>query len=154
MSEAKTYCVIASDTHNDSLFNKRLELLYPDSYFYLHLGDSELPPEYIRPFSGVRGNCDYYDYPSYKIIEFGSNRMYLFHGDCMHLTIDNLYYKAKENNCNIIMHGHTHEAYVKKVDDVYILCPGSIRYPRGSAPTYAIIDITNGKLNIEIKEYK
>ena len=154
MSDTRTYCVVVSDTHNDKDFARRLELMYPDSYFYLHLGDSELPSEYIRPFSGVLGNCDYYDYPKHKIIEFGKNRMYLFHGDSMRLTIDNLYYRAKENNCNIIMHGHTHDPYVTQVDDVYILCPGSIRYPRGDGPSYAIIDITGDKLKIEIKEYK
>ena len=151
--ENRIYAVVASDSHHDTEFISKLEGMYPNAYLYLHLGDSELPPEYISPFAGVIGNCDYYKYPEYKIIEFGKNRMYLFHGDSMRLTEDRLYYKAKENNCNIIIHGHTHSPYVKKVDDVYILCPGSIRYPRFEYPTYAIIDITNDELKIELKEY-
>ena len=53
------------------------------------------------------------------------------------------------------MYGHTHRPYLKTVDGVTILNPGSLGYPRQSShiPTYMIMNVDdNGEFTIETKE--
>ena len=149
----KVRILVVSDSHTDTCFINNLLNKEKNIDYFFHLGDSELPSEYISPFVGVEGNCDYYEYPKAKIVEINNKRLYLFHGHTMRLTIDNLVLLAKSNNCDIIMHGHTHTPYIEYIDGVYVMCPGSIRYPRYDYPTYAIIEIDKNVV-IRIKEYE
>jgi len=53
-----------------------------------------------------------------------------------------------------IILGHTHYSMIKKVDDVYIINPGSCGQPRDSSrPSYAILDLTTGNVDIKRIDY-
>ena len=53
---------------------------------------------------------------------------------------------AKENDCDILLYGHTHRADVEEIGGVLTINPGSIWYPRdGNPPSYARILLEEGK---------
>ena len=40
--------------------------------------------------------------------------------------MDRLYYLAKENNCNLVLYGHTHIQKMEEHDGIIFLNPGSV----------------------------
>lgn len=134
--------LVVSDSHGDLDLLDKIAQQHQDIDYYLHLGDSELPTYLIRPFIGVRGNCDYdYDYPLTRFIFVNNIKIYLEHGLSLS-SKDDEYYLSKD--CKIFLHGHTHVHYVKKLKDMYIANPGSLTRPRdNSNGTYLIIDVKN-----------
>ena len=50
--------VVVSDSHG---YREPIDLLlkrYPDAVYYIHCGDSELPPVYLNNYNAVKGNND------------------------------------------------------------------------------------------------
>ncbi len=77
------------------------------------------------------------------------------HVDGVNIDINNLVYRAKEQECRGVLFGHTHRAYMENLDDFLILNPGSITKPRdGSDGSYAIVTILGEKVDSEIIYYK
>ena len=147
--------VVCSDTHRDKEFIEKLTTINSDAKFFIHAGDSELNEWELDPFITVKGNCDYYIKNKYRILDILGVKIFIFHGDHTLLTEDVLLGIVKNNNCDIIIHGHTHiPKYIFK-ENVHILCPGSIMYPRSSKATYAVITIKENKnILVEIKNYE
>lgn len=61
-------------------------------------------------------------------------------------------YKGEELGANIILFGHTHVPLILEEDNIRIMNPGSVSYPRGvdRIKTFGIIDIAkNIKMSIE-----
>ncbi|MBQ3419166.1 MAG: metallophosphoesterase [Erysipelotrichaceae bacterium] len=151
--------VVCSDNHgNFDVINKILNL-HPDADYYWHLGDSEAQNiNQLKPFISVKGNNDFFiDLPLYRIIEINKYRFLLIHGTGLtYFGYDNLVYKGLENNCNIILFGHTHtplNEYIKE-RDVYLINPGSCHHNRNiKYPTYCIIYIDNDSL-LNVKFYE
>ena len=58
-------------------------------------------------------------------------------------VLDYLREHALEYGYDVVMYGHTHVPYIEIGDDVTILNPGSISYPRqpGRKPTFLIMEI-------------
>ena len=138
--------ILTSDIHK----NKRLVdyILYNfDADYYLDCGDSELNNYELKNFETVLGNCDYENYPRYRIFSEEGLNILLTHG---HLySIDKMIELAKVNNCKIIIHGHTHIKKDEIIDDIIILNPGSITKPRNKNSNNMIeinYDSTNNKL--------
>ena len=51
----------------------------------------------------------------------------------------------------VFIHGHTHRYKIEKKNDLIILCPGALSRPRDdSNGSFAILDIEEGKINIDI----
>lgn len=147
--------IVVSDTHGDTSFLEVLPRMYPDCHLFLHAGDSELSEEMLSPFISVKGNCDYYITRKALIKEIMGVRIFMIHGDHTLLDLDMLAAYGKNNDANIVIHGHTHIPYYNVCDGVHILCPGSIRYPRVSKATYAVITFTNVfDIKVEIKNYE
>lgn len=143
--------VVVSDSHHDLKLLKRIADLHPDADLFLHAGDSCRPESELRPYITVRGNQDYLVKTDYRIVEAGVVKIYLFHGHRSFLSPTTLEAVARNNDCQIIIHGHTHVPYYQVVNGIHILCPGSLAYPRSSrGTTYAIITITESK-NIKIE---
>jgi hypothetical protein len=61
----------------------------------------------------------------------------------VHFGLNTIRYKALENGCDIAMFGHTHVPLLDEGDDVTILNPGSLTYPRqpGRKKTFMIMNI-------------
>lgn len=86
------------------------------------------------PVVAVKGNCDgSYSADDFEIIETDYGRILLTHGHMQHVNyrLDNLYYKAMEENCKAVFFGHTHKALVTEEDGIYLVNPGSLLAAKG-----------------------
>lgn len=145
--------VCTSDSHNRIDVLERIKDQYPNADMYLDAGDSQRNEAELDPFITVKGNCDYDNDVSarYRILKAGEINIFLFHGDRALLSLDTLAITAKHNKCQMIIHGHTHAPHYSFHNDVHILCPGSVSLPRTRmGRTYALININNGLVDVEI----
>jgi len=63
--------------------------------------------------------------------------------------LDTLVYKAKKENCQIALYGHTHIPYYRVIDGVAVVNPGTAGM--GEDLTWALISISdNGEFSVEI----
>jgi putative phosphoesterase len=145
--------LIVSDTHG-SLHNfdtviereKEIDML-------LHLGDVEGDDDYMEtvmdcPVHIVGGNNDYFSrLPGEMEIRIGSHKVFLTHGHGYHVSVDTRRLKqaARARGADIVMYGHTHRPEIDLEDDVKVINPGSLSYPRqaGRKATYVIMEIGN-----------
>lgn len=96
------------------------------------------------PVYAVKGNCDIgsnekdTDYITYK-----NNKILITHGHKYHVkySLEDIILSAKQNDCNIILFGHTHTALSKYENGLHIINPGTVS--SSPNPTYAILDITD-----------
>ena len=51
--------------------------------------------------------------------------------------------EARNKDADVVIYGHTHCPQITYVDDIAIVNPGSISYPRqeGRKPSYLVIDV-------------
>lgn len=101
--------------------------------------------EYKDKIISVRGNCDsevdqmVIEYPTmsdYSIILYEGKRIFLTHG---HIYNKNNIPALSEGD--ILIHGHTHIPTAEKLDNIYLLNPGSITLPKENNPnSYGIIE--------------
>jgi len=135
--------LIISDSHGvTENLTQAMELEKPD--MIVHLGDiCGDEPEVegycgaVKPFVLIRGNCDYVSAMTTPTAVFtlGKHKIFAAHGHMQKVDfgLNNLYYSAKENGCDIAMYGHTHVPFDETFDDVRILNPGSVSRPRGGS---------------------
>ena len=144
--------IVVSDNHGDKEILKKVLDANPNASLYLHLGDSEMFEYELFPFISVKGNNDYYIEQESKIISFGKYKAYMCHGHKMYLNEENMLNKAIANNCKFFLFGHIHRPFIKEVNGIYLLCPGSLNYPRSQEGcTYLKIDINDeGNISINI----
>ena len=127
-----------------------------DADAFLHCGDLSSDSRLFPQLVCVKGNNDYYnDFPYERILEYGGVRFYMIHSHTVS-SIDrrhNLASLAKENDCSVVLYGHTHAYDDRYVDSVHLLNPGSLYYNRDfSKPGYMIINIdSRGRLKTERK---
>lgn len=135
--------IVVSDSHKQpGILEEIVNMTKAD--YYLHAGDGCLAPLALGPFISVRGNCDFYKYPLELIVEYGGVKIYLHHGH--YYSIRQMVKKARQEQCKIVIYGHTHIPKLETIDGVYVLNPGSIAYPRGgSERSYALINITSNQ---------
>ena len=143
--------LIVSDTHkrNDNLMNvldseRGLDMV-------IHCGDSERFDDDVRarircPLYIVAGNNDYFsEFSNELVFNIGSKRVLLTHGHYYHVSmgIERLADEAKARDIDIAIYGHTHVPKMEIINDVTIINPGSISYPRqrGRIPTYIILEV-------------
>jgi len=147
--------VVISDSHGRNEVFTQLREMYPTASAYLHCGDSECPASELDGFVSIQGNNDlYFDYPKQIILDLDGIRVLLIHGHQypMYAVTEKLIEKAINEECQLVLYGHTHVYKVTQYKDIVLVNPGSIHYNRdGSEPTYAIITILNGKIDVERK---
>ena len=63
----------------------------------------------------------------------------------MSLGPEQLKREALARGCDIAMFGHTHKPYLKRSEDIIVLNPGSLSFPRqgGRQPSYIVMEITD-----------
>lgn len=146
------YIVVTSDSHGNTNALKDIALRYPDAFCYLNLGDFCDSEEAISPFLAIKGNNDYLPIPLQRIITIDNTRILMLHGHNIFLSLSNLLAIAKRNNCNIILYGHTHILNYKIIDNVHIINPGAITYPRSEyGQTYALIYFNENTIEVKFK---
>lgn len=154
---------VISDTHRIGKYIDLAKKLIKDADVLIHLGDNIEDVELLQDgFNGevyaVKGNCDYSTkYPKEKIIELKGKRIFITHGDLYGVKngLNNIYYKGRELEADIVLFGHTHEAIIEKEDNMILMNPGSISLPRLKGRYVGFIDINeNGDINTYLKEVK
>lgn len=151
--------IIMSDSHgNSEIVFKIVEQNIYTADMFIHLGDGENDawraiqhyPD-IR-FVQVRGNCDKTDkFPLSQIIDTveGPNgkivKLFVTHGHLFGAKsgTDKLWQAGIDNNCDIVLFGHSHRRYDETRNGRIVLNPGSCMYPRnGERSSYAYVDIS------------
>lgn len=144
---------VCSDNHGDTQSLDKIKNDNPCCDYYFHLGDSHFNQDKLKPFISVEGNNDWEDeeFPRQRIIEIGNHRILLIHGDGYTYAISSLTNKAKHENCDVIMFGHTHEFFDEEYKGIRLINPGSCLHNRDfSSPCYAIVTIEdNDTINVE-----
>ena len=144
--------IVVSDNHQDKDVLKKVLDDNPNVSLYLHLGDSEMFDYELSPFITVKGNNDYYIDIDHRIVDLGMYKAYMCHGHKMYLNEENMLNKALANNCKFFLFGHIHRPFIKEINGIYLLCPGSLNYPRSQEGcTYMKIHIDEkGNVSIDI----
>ena len=98
--------------------------------------------------------------PQQRKLEIEGLRLILSHGSPAsiheHLGPDTpaerLAQLAQDAGADVILSGHSHQAFIRRVDEVLFLNPGSVGRPDDGDPraSYAILDIANGRASAEI----
>ncbi|MDD3107491.1 MAG: YfcE family phosphodiesterase [Bacilli bacterium] len=143
--------LVVSDIHRQTDILSNLMKRHWQAQLFLDAGDSERHEIDLDPFLSVRGNCDFFIKPKYRVIPVLNHQIYLFHGNSFPLNTTSLKNLAVANQCDIIIHGHTHKPYYIYEQGVHILCPGSVTFPRTDVgATYALISIDEEKVDVKI----
>ena len=133
MSEKKMRILVISDSHgrNDDVAGVIEQVGHID--MLIHCGDVE------------RGNDYNLELPSQDIFNIGDYKVLVVHGHtfCVYRGVERLKQYALQNHIDIVMFGHTHKPYIEIDEDVTVLNPGSVSYPRQSdhMPTFLIMEI-------------
>ena len=154
--------LIVSDTHrnHDNLDivlgqEKPLDLL-------IHLGDAEGCEDYIEamaecPVEVVAGNNDFFSsLPYEQEIKIGKYKIFLTHGHYYYVNagISRIHSEGITRGADIVMFGHTHRPLLERIEDMIILNPGSISYPRqeGKNPSYIVMEVDKaGEVHVSLE---
>ena len=117
----------------------------------IHLGDAEGEEDYIEAIAGcpveiIAGNNDFFsNLDKEKVILLGKYKVLLTHGHYYNVTVgvERLKEEARERGIDIAMFGHTHRPYLEIGNELVILNPRSISFPRqeGRKPSYILMEI-------------
>ena len=153
--------LIVSDTHgHDRNLEIRLEQVGAIDHF-IHLGDVEGHEDYIEqivdcPVHMVAGNNDFFsDLPREEEFWLGNYRVFITHGNYYGVSMgtNRLKEEALSRKAQIVMYGHTHRPEIDIQDNITILNPGSLSYPRqwGREPSYIMMEIDrNGQAHYTV----
>lgn len=154
---------VISDTHRIKKYINVAKEYIKSADVLIHLGDNtedieELTIGFKGKIYGVRGNCDFTNkYPKENIIELQGKRIFITHGDLYGVKygLNNLYYRAKEVEADIVLFGHTHEQLILNEDGIIFMNPGSISLPRLRGRHIGYIELENGNVkDVILKEVK
>ena len=143
--------LVVSDTHrNNSNYLKVIERVGPLD-MVIHCGDVEGSELVISKAAGcpvemVQGNNDFFsELPREKEFMLGQYKVWLTHGHNYYISMNSEVIKqeAREREVDIVMCGHTHKPVVDIGNDLTLINPGSISYPRqgNRKPSYILMEI-------------
>jgi hypothetical protein len=154
--------LIVSDTHGR--YERLFKLIKKTGPYdgLIHCGDAQLSRKSLEQHIGcplyiVKGNCDTdVNLPLREEIILEGHKILIVHGHRENVKWDlqNLWYTADEVNAEIVFYGHTHEIDSTHLGDHWFVNPGSLELPRGTKPSYAVMTLENGKLDIQIRFFK
>lgn len=146
--------VVMSDSHGNYAAVESIIDRNTDADWIIHLGDGEREldryivshPMIARKIIHVAGNCDFNSLsPNTFVLPVLNHKIFAAHGNKFGVdySAEAIKRAAKEEECDIIIFGHTHCRLNRFEDDFYILNPGSASSPRdGNKPSFGHIDIS------------
>ena len=156
--------IVISDTHGNLRALRSVILRNADADWFIHLGDGERDveifllehPELIQKFIRISGNCDdgSLGFP-YFCLDVPGHRIFATHGHLFAVknSLEIIKRRAAENECDIILFGHTHIRLESYEDGLYILNPGSASCPHdGTKPSFGHIDISPAGVVLNIAD--
>ena len=145
MGELWMRILVLSDSHRHIANLVEAISNEPTAEIIYFLGDGTYEMDEVREifkekmFIVVRGNCDFMDtVPLCDIRNVDTCKIYASHGATENVKLSYIGIKraAKEQMCNIVLFGHTHEKYYSYEDGLHLFNPGSIK-----EGNYGVIDI-------------
>lgn len=146
--------LVISDSHGKNDDVKQVIEQVGEVDMMIHLGDIERGDDYIRSIAKcppekvylISGNNDYnLTLPYQDIIDIEGYRTLITHGHRFYVNAGTGYLReyAQQNNIDVVMFGHTHKPYIDIGEDVTILNPGSLSYPRqeGRKNTFLVMEV-------------
>ncbi|HAX53772.1 metallophosphoesterase [Muricomes intestini] len=143
--------LIVSDTHGNHKNLDKVLKLVPDMDMFIHLGDVEGGEAYLNAVINcekhiVRGNNDFFsEFPKEEEFYIGKYKVFITHGHGYYVSLDPEYIveEGRARQDDIVMFGHTHKPLLQENEDIIILNPGSISYPRqeGRKGSYMIMEM-------------
>ena len=156
--------LVVSDTHRSEVNLEKVVAYESPIDMFIHLGDIENREMKIDAMFDVRtavhmvqGNNDFFSsLDREKEIMLGDHKALITHGHLYGVSMgaEILAQEARDRGDDIAMFGYTHRPLLTKINDVIILNPGSISYPRQAdrRASYSIINVEEGKeIDIKIK---
>lgn len=143
--------IIISDTHGNRSAVEKLQPLFAECDYIIHLGDVLSDVSYVRSaypqkLKAVNGNCDLFKTGSDElVIEMEGVKIFAAHGHLYSAkaTLTRLAERAKELGCKIALYGHTHCAREDEIDGVTLINPGNMtKYTPNS---YAYLTVNGDK---------
>jgi putative phosphoesterase len=156
--------IAISDTHGNYSALEKVLKRNTDADWIIHLGDGEQEldryvtshPEIAQKIIHVAGNCDFNSIsPEIFCLPVMEHKILATHGHLYGVksSIERLKLIAKENECDIILFGHTHVRFISREDGFYILNPGSASCPHdGNYPSFGHIDISPAGVVLNIAD--
>ncbi len=157
--------VVISDTHIPSRARDIPGVIWEEietADLIIHAGDFTTVDFYVqlksvKPLKAVHGNMDeielFHLLKEKEIFEMEGVRVGLTHGFGAPYGIEKRVLKLFENDeVDLIIFGHSHIPLYKKLEDKYLLNPGTPTdtiYARRQS--YAILEIVDGNIQVEIK---
>jgi putative phosphoesterase len=143
--------LVVSDTHGHAEQLKFVRKKTGAIDILIHAGDIEGQEDYIRklfdcPLFMVAGNNDWGSGLKRELtFQIDDFRIFLTHGNRYGVSLgtERLLAEAEARRVDICVFGHTHRPTLFKKNNITMMNPGSIAYPRqiGRKPTYGLIDI-------------
>ena len=143
--------LIVSDTHGRHNGLDRALQEAGDIDMLIHLGDVEGGEAYIDAVADcekhiVRGTNDFFsDLPREEEFYIGKYKTFITHGHSYYVSLDPEYIReeGKARKADIVMFGHTHKPFFEESDEIIVLNPGSLSFPRqeGRKGSYVIMEM-------------
>lgn len=136
----KTVTVL-SDTHGNAGALEKLDGIFSESDFIIHLGDTsgdgaKIAKKYPDKTYLINGNCDIMHCGENElVIDIEGVKIFATHGHLYSAktTLLKLAKRARELGCKVALYGHTHRAGEDEIDGVTLINPGTAsRYSRQS----------------------
>ena len=152
---------VISDTHRIDKYTKLAIKAAEGADMIIHLGDNVEDVELIeKNFKGevyaVSGNCDYSNkYPKERIIDVEGKKIFFTHGHVYGVKsgINNIYYRGRELEADVVLFGHTHMAGIERTESLTLMNPGSVSLPRLSKRCIGFINIKeDGEIETYLRE--
>lgn len=151
--------VVLSDVHGNRDILERIISFNPDAEYFISLGDSELPLDYLTDLDiiAIKGN-----YPRdagflyERELTLNGLKLFITHGHKykVHKDLRKLLDRGYKGGYDVVLYGHTHIARVDKAGSLLLINPGSVYRPRSKeAASYLILNIEkDSSFTYEFKE--
>lgn len=153
---------IISDTHGDLSNAERAINDMGKVDLLIHAGDTyedamKLKEKFSLNVIAICGNTDCStEKPSEQNFMIEDKKIFLTHGHKYDVkdSLNNLYFRAKELEADIVIFGHSHVPQYIRENNLIFINPGSVSRPRGgSSASYALLEINedhDGNLDIKL----
>ena len=107
----------------------------------------ELPMEYVK------GNCDLAQEKEEKLLLIEGKRVLICHGHTYHVKSGylNIEYGAKDKQADVVLFGHTHQAFYNHHNGLVMLNPGSIGFSVLNPVSYGWLIIDGEDIRTEVR---
>jgi hypothetical protein len=143
--------IVVSDTHSTCENLVRVMDIEQSADLLIHLGDLEGSEEEVKKIANckthiIAGNNDFFTrLDREKEFELLGHKIFITHGNRYQLSQGTKFLKeeARRRGADIVMYGHTHRPEVSFDENLMVLNPGSLTYPRqeGRSPSYIVLEM-------------